>query len=357
MKKKNKGTIFIQLASYRNPELLPTIKDCIAKAKYPKNLVFSITWQHSPEDVWDNLSGYTNDKRFKIVDIPYKESEGVCWARHKLQQNYNDEEYTLQLDSHHRFAENWDEELINMYKQLQELGYKKPLLTGYLPSYEPGDDPAGRINIPWLMNFDRFSPDGILHTIPATLIISKNLPVENTGQAQRGTGRQRQTVFWAKAETQVTIAEISATAYKVTSDDANGYASQAIRQQDLQVAGKGEFGCRSAARCRRRAGHAGCRRPKRSGPCCLASQHLSPVSAPPAFNRQRRRPDQASLATESARGYFPALGGTVTFTVRVPKTSECSLMVTGHAAVAVTYARAWLSCSGGVFTKSGEPPA
>ena len=175
MKKKNKGTIFIQLASYRNPELLPTIKDCIAKAKYPKNLVFSIAWQHSPEDVWDNLSGYTNDKRFKIVDIPYKESEGVCWARHKLQQNYNDEEYTLQLDSHHRFAENWDEELINMYKQLQELGYKKPLLTGYLPSYEPGDDPAGRINIPWLMNFDRFSPDGILHTIPATIDNFKEL--------------------------------------------------------------------------------------------------------------------------------------------------------------------------------------
>ena len=73
------------------------------------------------------------------------------------------------------FAENWDEELINMYKQLQELGYKKPLLTGYLPSYEAGDDPAGRINIPWLMNFDRFSPDGILHTIPATIDNFKEL--------------------------------------------------------------------------------------------------------------------------------------------------------------------------------------
>jgi uncharacterized protein (UPF0297 family) len=165
--KKNK--IFIQIASYRDPELLPTIKDCIEKAKYPKNLVFSIAWQHSPDDIWDNLSGYTNDKRFKIVDINYKEARGVCYARHLLQQNYNNEEYTLQLDSHHRFSQDWDEQLITIYKQLQEKGYTKPLLTGYVPSFDPYNDPAGRINIPWIMHFDRFSPEGVIHTLPATI--------------------------------------------------------------------------------------------------------------------------------------------------------------------------------------------
>jgi hypothetical protein len=29
--------IFIQIASYRDPQLIPTIKDCIAKARNPKN--------------------------------------------------------------------------------------------------------------------------------------------------------------------------------------------------------------------------------------------------------------------------------------------------------------------------------
>jgi hypothetical protein len=171
--KKNK--IFIQIASYRDPELLPTIKDCIAKAKYPKNLVFSIAWQHSPDDKWDNLSEYKNDKRFKIIDIPYLKSEGVCWARHQLQQNYNNEEYTLQLDSHHRFAENWDIDLIAVYKKLQEEGYKKPLLTGYIPSYEPNNDPAGRILVPWRMEFDRFSPEGVIHTQPDSIDNFKEL--------------------------------------------------------------------------------------------------------------------------------------------------------------------------------------
>lgn len=175
MNKKSKNSIFVQVAAYRDPELLPTIKDCIEKAKFPKNLVFSIAWQHSPDDKWDDLSEYKDDKRFRIIDIPYLKSEGVCWARHQLQQNYQDEEYTLQLDSHHRFAENWDAELITMYKDLQSKGYKKPLLTGYIPSYDPDNDPVARIHVPWKMSFDRFSPEGVIHTTPESIDNFKEL--------------------------------------------------------------------------------------------------------------------------------------------------------------------------------------
>ena len=163
------GKIFVQIASYRDPQLLATVKDCIEKSKYPDNLVFSIAWQHSSDDEWDNLYEFQDDPRFKIVDIDYRDSNGACWARNKLQQNYTDEEYTLQLDSHHRFAENWDEECINMVKQLQEKGYKKPLLTGYVSSFDPDNDPAGRQMVPWKMNFDRFIPEGAVFFLPASI--------------------------------------------------------------------------------------------------------------------------------------------------------------------------------------------
>jgi hypothetical protein len=139
------------------------------KAKNPKKLVFSIAWQHSSEDLWDNLSEFKDDKRFKIVDIDYKDSKGACWARNQLQQNYKDEEYTIQLDSHHRFAQNWDEDCINMVKQMQKKGHKKPLLTGYVSSFDPDNDPAGRIQQPWKMNFDRFIPEGAVFFLPATI--------------------------------------------------------------------------------------------------------------------------------------------------------------------------------------------
>jgi hypothetical protein len=41
------------------------------------------------------LDEYRSDKRFKILDIPYQEAQGVCWARNLTQQLYDGETYTL----------------------------------------------------------------------------------------------------------------------------------------------------------------------------------------------------------------------------------------------------------------------
>lgn len=172
MAKKQQPTIFIQIASYRDPQLIPTIDDCIAKAKHPDRLKFCIAWQHGDEE---DVSEYKNDKRFIILDIPYKEAKGACWARNQIQQHYNGEDYTLQLDSHHRFVENWDEECIAMIKQLQKKGHKKPLLTGYISSFDPDNDPGARIHIPWKMNFDRFIPEGAVFFLPASIDNYKEL--------------------------------------------------------------------------------------------------------------------------------------------------------------------------------------
>ena len=161
--------IFIQIASYRDPELIPTVKDCLSNAKHPENLVFGICRQYHIEDGFDDLFEYKDDKRFKILNIPHEESKGVCWARNQVQQLYNGEEYTLQIDSHMRFEKNWDETLIQMIKQLQELGVPKPLLTGYVSSYNPKNDPQERVRVPWRMVFDKFIPEGAVFFLPETI--------------------------------------------------------------------------------------------------------------------------------------------------------------------------------------------
>ena len=89
--------IFVKIASYRDPELVPTIRDLIAKAKYPENLTFGICWQR---DETESLEEFTNDPRFRVIDVPYYESKGLCWARSKIQKLWQGEQYTLQLDSH-----------------------------------------------------------------------------------------------------------------------------------------------------------------------------------------------------------------------------------------------------------------
>jgi hypothetical protein len=172
MSKKNEK-IFIQIAAYRDPELLKTLRDCIDKAENPNNLVFSLCWQH---DENESLEEFVNDKRFKIIDIDYRQSQGVCWARNLLQKQYDGEKYTLQLDSHHRFAQNWDTELISALKWLQkEQGSKKPLLCGYLPSYDPERDPEGRVMEPWKLDFDRFLPQGAIFLKPSTIPMHQEL--------------------------------------------------------------------------------------------------------------------------------------------------------------------------------------
>ena len=165
-------SIFIQIASYRDPQLIPTIKDCIEKARNPQNLKFCIAWQHGSDE---NIDQFKNHPSFQILDIPFEQSKGACWARNQIQQHYQGEKYTLQLDSHHRFVENWDIEAIEMLESLKKQGYKKPILTSYIPSFNPENDPSERVNVPWKMDFDRFTPEGVVFFLPASIDNYKSL--------------------------------------------------------------------------------------------------------------------------------------------------------------------------------------
>ena len=42
--------IYIQIAAHRDSELVPTITDCLAKAKYPDGLRFGFCWQTDTGD-------------------------------------------------------------------------------------------------------------------------------------------------------------------------------------------------------------------------------------------------------------------------------------------------------------------
>ncbi len=156
------NTIFVQIASYRDPQLVKTIESLLENAKNPEKLMFSICWQHSNDDVWDNLNKYKNDSRFKIIEITATDSKGACWARNLLQQHYNNEDWTLQLDSHHRFEKGWDETLIQMWYDLHNNGVSKPLITTYLPSFDPDSDPSSRVKTPYKMDNPHFTSDGIV---------------------------------------------------------------------------------------------------------------------------------------------------------------------------------------------------
>jgi len=150
--------IFIQIASYRDPELVPTLRDCVAMADRPDLLRFGIAWQR---DETETLAEFTHDPRIRLFECHWRESRGACWARHTLQQFYDGETYTLALDSHHRFVRGWDSAL---KRQLAKLPTDRPVLTSYLPPYEPDQSLARPI--PMILVADKFSDDGVLLFMP-----------------------------------------------------------------------------------------------------------------------------------------------------------------------------------------------
>ena len=165
----NKETIFLHLPSYRDPELIPTIKDALDKAKYPERINFGICRQYHPDDKFDDLSEYKDDKRFSIYECLYTEAKGLPWARAVInEQLMGDQDYILQLDSHHRFAQDWDVTLIEMHNQREKQGYK-PILAAYLPLYTPFNDPDGRSMEPWQQQFACFYPHGTIFIRPSLL--------------------------------------------------------------------------------------------------------------------------------------------------------------------------------------------
>jgi hypothetical protein len=189
-------SIFVQIASYKDPQLLPTLNNIIENAENPSNLHIVIAWQHGSgetledfiendfnilgfEDPSQDIDDYKHisnvifaeklNSKLTILDIDYNSTKGACWARNKIQQFYKNEKYTLQLDSHHRFIKHWDKESINILESIRTLECRKPLLTAYIPSFDPDNDPESRIQAPWKMDFDRFIPEGAVFFRPSTI--------------------------------------------------------------------------------------------------------------------------------------------------------------------------------------------
>ena len=81
--RKGNQRIFVQIAAYRDPELIPTIKDMMERADNPENLRFGICWQYHPDDEYnDDMFEFMNDDRFQIIKVDARRGHGTCWARH-----------------------------------------------------------------------------------------------------------------------------------------------------------------------------------------------------------------------------------------------------------------------------------
>ncbi len=131
--------IFVGIPSFNDQELSPTLNSLFNNAKRPEKLNVVVYNQNDSYGINEKFYSYRN---ITFIDSKFESSKGTGWIRNKIQNFYDNEEYTLWLDSHMRFSKDWDDKCINQIKKLKERSCK-PILTNYLPMYIPDYEENG----------------------------------------------------------------------------------------------------------------------------------------------------------------------------------------------------------------------
>tara|TARA_E500000075_G_C6935047_1_gene291299 strand:- start:101 stop:1096 length:996 start_codon:yes stop_codon:yes gene_type:complete len=138
-------SIFISIASYQDPLLVSTIFSAYENAENKNDLIFSICDQ---SDNMIDINGVTFSDQIHYDHVDPLFSKGPCWARHRAQSFFNEEDFFLQVDSHTQFAPEWDSIFIKQLEKIsanQEIDeyFKKPIITSYPRSFKVLDFEKG----------------------------------------------------------------------------------------------------------------------------------------------------------------------------------------------------------------------
>lgn len=152
--------IFVSIANYRDPEIIPTLQSLFSMAQHPERVFVGVL---SQVDVMnDHVCIPYKHPQIRQHTMDYRESQGITWARSNIFNMFlHEEDYVLQIDSHSRFAPGWDElALDNWYL----CGDFQAYLAHYPPAYTPetGCQPLRYHQ----QTFKKFDSDGlpVVHT-------------------------------------------------------------------------------------------------------------------------------------------------------------------------------------------------
>lgn len=141
-------TIFVSVASYRDRECGATVRDLFAKASRPGRVRVGVVEQNSGDAAEACLgAGFARHAQVRRVTIPHGEAKGPTYARALAAGLYRGEAFFMQIDSHTRFAQGWDEGCI---ADLRKCASDKPVLTHYPPEWSSYGKPDADARVPVL---------------------------------------------------------------------------------------------------------------------------------------------------------------------------------------------------------------
>lgn len=121
-------TIFVSIASYRDPYCRCTINELFQKAKHPGRIFVGVCEQNEYSDIncMQSRTAKIFERNIKQTPLEADKAMGPMYARSLIEKLYNNEDFYLIIDSHMLFVEDWDEKII---VQLLNCKSDKPVLT------------------------------------------------------------------------------------------------------------------------------------------------------------------------------------------------------------------------------------
>jgi len=166
-------TIFISIASYRDPDCIKTVVDAMNKADHPERLMFGICQQnhegHHEENCVPQKVKYPDNIR--VITLPHTKARGPAVARYYCSTLYRGETYFMQIDSHTVFVPGFDTIAVDSLNAC-------PDPTRAVISYYPHDTKSNALDVdtvPVLCKSD-FNDQGMIYFQAATEQRAKRTP-------------------------------------------------------------------------------------------------------------------------------------------------------------------------------------
>lgn len=140
----DKETVFVSVASYRDAACPMTLRSLFENASHPDRVFVGVCQQNDEtldKDCEDEIPPEFR-KNVRIMRLSHVDAKGPTYARYLCSTLLKREDYFLQIDSHCKFAKDWDTKLIRMIKDLKQAGYAKPVLSHYTPDWADYDNPG-----------------------------------------------------------------------------------------------------------------------------------------------------------------------------------------------------------------------
>jgi hypothetical protein len=120
-------TIYCSVASYRDPDCTGTVEDLYARADHPERIRVAILDQRidgdpvcsQPAAPCESNPEQALCKYRHLIDVYPMDARlavGPVFARHLAHRHYRGEWFAMQIDSHVRFVEHWDTDIVDQWK-------------------------------------------------------------------------------------------------------------------------------------------------------------------------------------------------------------------------------------------------